>query len=67
MIESCIDKGKSREITSLQEKKKIVLWEDMNLRAMNSLYHEMGNGLFQEKSTPPADGRHVFLLLAPPP
>ena len=49
----------------------------MNLRAMNSLYHEKGNGLFQKKSTPPADGRHVFFTaplhhnfqncLSPPP
>ena len=42
MIESCINKRKSIEITSLQERK-IVLWEDMSLLAMNSLYKEKGN------------------------
>ena len=43
MIESCINKRKSREITSLQERKKIFLWDDMSLLAMNSLYEEKGN------------------------
>ena len=39
-----INKRKLREITSLQEQReKVVLWEDMSLLAMNSLYKEKGN------------------------
>ena len=45
----------------------MVLWEDMNLRAMNSLYDEKGNGLFQKKSTPPVRRKARFFLLPPPP
>ena len=43
MIESCINKRKSIEITSLQERKNSPPGADMSLLAINSLYQEKGN------------------------
>ena len=46
MIESCINKQiKNREKLHHCKREKIVLWEDMSLLAMNSLYKEKGNDM----------------------